>query len=872
MMTRFNRLKLTLAVSTALMTLTGCNDSSTSITPIVDNSDNNPWVALKGAWAQPGAGKAILVGTDDIVLFEYNQNTCIEMASFDFTQGLAQYASIERSAQGQLMLQATSQDSVQKYDEQTLPDSCAEPLSAADINALVTFDYVWQALSDYYAHFDQRNIDWQQVYQKYSPQITTDSTDEQLQQVLAQMIGDLQDANVVLDTGDTQLSGDKKVPLLQAAKATAATALAYGETLSVEQALAQLQGIYLTIQQSYVSESSWQQWPEDSPSPSIAWGLSDNNVGLLVLNNLKEFAQAAQGNEPLSDAEQLEAANTLLAQAKADLDASDGLIIDLRDVKGGSDTIAMAVVELFAATSLDTFSSHISNAQYQSDDTTTYTIEGNESAYQKPVYVIVSQGTVGAAEQIAIALKSQSHVKIVGEATAGALSTPIELTLPNGWQLSLPNTKAQELSGETLSVVGISPHIPAPAYTQTSTRELKFESYQRALVDLGKFQHPAIPVADYEMQMKQLMSDGLIPGAAVAVVKGGEIVYSQGFGKADEQDRAVTPDTPFFVASVSKTLLGTTIAQAEAHGLLSLSDEVEGVPGHSPLGFDISYPGHPEFKPTFAHLVTHTAGLVDDSTISLCTYYFDDDNSSVANWFFGQAVCPETINPSLGEHLQQYLDSQGAFFKPSNFTSNYGVAPGTVNRYSNYGAALAGYALQAKTGKSLAELTQEYVIAPLGLTNTHWSSEGIAENTARRYIVGPDGVAVPLREYRSVTYPDGGAISSAHDLAKYVAAASNGGIYQGQQRLKAAGIEKMLTSQSDVPTTERGIGYFWRLDGDYFSHNGGDFGVLADVWADKHHDIAVVLLTNGDVLHGPAIGSMIGMFAASKALAYGYVE
>lgn len=872
MKTCFSGFKLA-GVAAALLAVTGCgdDDGSTHRIPVIDNSNDNQsiWFEAMGNWAQPGSGRAITIGDGDIKLYEYNQTACLEIDSFDFEQGQADYSMIERSEQ-ELLLQSTEQDKAEKYQQHPLATSCETPLSPDSINAKVTFDYVWQTLNDYYAHFAARNIDWQQVYAQYAPAINADSSDEQLQQILAKMIAGLNDANVMLDTGQVQLTGHKTVPLKQAAKAIAANALAYGEDLTEAQALEQLKSGYLAIQKSYVTESSWQQWPTQSQTPSIAWGLSDDNVGLLILNDLNSYAQTNADDAAASDAQHVQTAKEQLALAATALSTTDGLIIDLRDASGGNEDIAQAVIEMFAATTSDTYSAQLKNAQLHSDEIALYQVQGNEMAYQKPVYLVVSQGTVGAAEKLAIALKSQNHVKIVGEATAGALSNPITLKLPNGWHLSLPNTVVTEPGGDMVSVEGIKPDITAAAYTQTSTRELKFESYQRALSDMGKFQHAHVAVETYEAQMQQLMSAGLIPGAAVAVVKGGEIVYSRGFGRADENGREVTADTPFFIASVSKTLLGTTIAQVEAQGLIALSDIVEG--SGNALGFDISYPQQPEFKPTFAHLVTHTSGLVDDNITGLCTYYFADDHSSVANWFLGQPVCPDSINPSMGEHLHQYLTADGETYKTSNFTSSYGPSAGSVNRYSNYGAALAGYALEAKTGKSLVELTNQYVINPLGMDNTRWSIEGIPLDTARRYIVGGDGVAVPLRDYLSVTYPDGGAISTANDLAKLAAAAMKGGVYQNQQRLAANGVSRMLSSQSDVPTTERGVGYFWRLDGDYFFHNGGDFGVLADLWADTHHDVAVVLLTNGDVLHSPAIGSMIQMFAASKAFAYGYGE
>lgn len=43
-----------------------------------------------------------------------------------------------------------------------------------------------------------------------------------------------------------------------------------------------------------------------------------------------------------------------------------------------------------------------------------------------------------------------------------------------------------------------------------------------------------------------------IPGIAIGIVRGEDVVYVQGYGRADDTGRAMTPDTPFLVASLSK--------------------------------------------------------------------------------------------------------------------------------------------------------------------------------------------------------------------------------------------------------------------------------------------------------------------------------
>ena len=63
------------------------------------------------------------------------------------------------------------------------------------------------------------------------------------------------------------------------------------------------------------------------------------------------------------------------------------------------------------------------------------------------------------------------------------------------------------------------------------------------------------------------------PGAAVAVVRDGEIVLARGYGEADlEHGIAITPDTVFDIASVSKQFCAFAIALLVDKGALSLDD------------------------------------------------------------------------------------------------------------------------------------------------------------------------------------------------------------------------------------------------------------------------------------------------------------
>jgi len=66
-----------------------------------------------------------------------------------------------------------------------------------------------------------------------------------------------------------------------------------------------------------------------------------------------------------------------------------------------------------------------------------------------------------------------------------------------------------------------------------------------------------------------------IPGLALAIVHGDEIVYQKGFGVADPTGRPVTPQTPFNIGSVSKAFTALTVMQLAEAGKLELDAPVQ---------------------------------------------------------------------------------------------------------------------------------------------------------------------------------------------------------------------------------------------------------------------------------------------------------
>jgi CubicO group peptidase (beta-lactamase class C family) len=103
--------------------------------------------------------------------------------------------------------------------------------------------------------------------------------------------------------------------------------------------------------------------------------------------------------------------------------------------------------------------------------------------------------------------------------------------------------------------------------------------------------HPSTPASaqsleprlrDFDARLSRLRAEHRIPGLAAAIVKDRELAWSSGYGWAHDEV-PVTPDTPFWIASLTKPLLGLLFLQLEADGRVDLQDRINDVPGRDGL-------------------------------------------------------------------------------------------------------------------------------------------------------------------------------------------------------------------------------------------------------------------------------------------------
>lgn len=192
--------------------------------------------------------------------------------------------------------------------------------------------------------------------------------------------------------------------------------------------------------------------------------------------------------------------------------------------------------------------------------------------------------------------------------------------------------------------------------------------------------------------------NGQTPGAAVAIVKDGKVVFKKGYGTADlEYDKPITTKTVFNIASVSKQFTAFAVYLLEGQGKLSFDDDIR---KYIPELHDYTTP----IK--IRHLLAHTSGLRDQAALL-----------TLAGWRQDDVLTTEQVLKMLGRQ------------KSLNYT------PGTTFNYCNSGYTLLAEIVHRVSGKSFAAYTEENIFKPLGMTNTLFEDnhELLVKNRARSY-------------------------------------------------------------------------------------------------------------------------------------------
>ena len=318
----------------------------------------------------------------------------------------------------------------------------------------------------------------------------------------------------------------------------------------------------------------------------------------------------------------------------------------------------------------------------------------------------------------------------------------------------------------------------------------------------------------------QLRELGL-PGAAVAVVADGQLLFAQGYGLANQaQNRPVDGErTLFRTGSVGKLITWTAVMQLVEQGRLDLHADVNDY-------LDFAIPATFPEPITLAHLMTHTAGFADQ----------------------GEALF--LLDEAKMMPLRQYLVE----LQPDRV-----FPPGRAQAYSNYGVALAGYIVERVAGEPFAAYVEKNIFAPLEMNHSTLRQPVPAELASHLAVgYGPGDLGrLPGDFLYAPPYPAGAMSASAADMGRFMIAHLQDGRYQDAIILQPETAALMRSRQYAADPRLDGMGYGFmrqRVNGrEILFHRGSTFQFNAGLYLLPEEKVGLYVVYNGaDGMDAPA--------------------
>jgi CubicO group peptidase (beta-lactamase class C family) len=328
-----------------------------------------------------------------------------------------------------------------------------------------------------------------------------------------------------------------------------------------------------------------------------------------------------------------------------------------------------------------------------------------------------------------------------------------------------------------------------------------------------------------------------VPGLAIAVVDGFEIVWVKGYGVTDaEKGGAVTEETLFQAASISKPITAVVALRLAEQGILDLDEDVNvklrswKVPEN-------------EFtrdqKVTIRRILNHTAG----TTVGGFRGYAEDE------------PVPTILD---------VLDGR----PPSNSDSiRVDKVPGESYRYSGGGTTILQLLIEDVTGRSLPDLAREFVFEPLGMEHSSFEKPlpaALAVKTSKGHLT--DGAVITGYTFLRGGSSCCGLWTTPEDLTRFGIELSRAYLGEPGRMLSPASASLMVS-----PTSAGNVGlgmFIEQRDGEiYFQHGGGNVGFKCGFIMHREKGYGAAVMTNGDQGN-----SLVQEIAGSIAREYGWAD
>ena len=337
-------------------------------------------------------------------------------------------------------------------------------------------------------------------------------------------------------------------------------------------------------------------------------------------------------------------------------------------------------------------------------------------------------------------------------------------------------------------------------------------------------------------KLAQKIDQNAVPGLAIAVVFQDKVVYAKGFGVRDINTKApVNPDTVFQLASVSKPIGSTVVAELVGEGKITWDSKLSALDPTFEM-FDPWVTREITVRDMYAHrsgLPDHAGDLLEDLGFTRAEILF--------------------------RLRYQHPDSS---FRSHYAYTNFGMTEGAV-------AAVKPYQLEWE------EACAQKLYKPLGMTSTssRYADFIGRQNKALGHVLADGKWVQKFKRDPDAQSPTGGVSSSVNDVAKWIRLQLANGKFDGKQIVNEKPLAEthhphMLTGFNPFTSMPSFYGLGWNVSYDEqgrlrLNHSGGfDLGVATYVNLVPSEQLGIVVLTNGYPMGIPeALGTIFSDIA-----------
>jgi len=293
------------------------------------------------------------------------------------------------------------------------------------------FEYLWKTFDERYGIFLPKRVDWDLLYAVYRPKVTPNTTDDELFEIMSNMLDNLNDLHVRLDSKNPKRSfrsGGSEKDLIER----------FG---SFENFLTFFHSRLL--QKKYVKGEII-----ETPDKTFAyaWLKDKDAVGYFHFGRFTDIEASSKAVDEIVD---------YFKGAKA-------LIIDVRRNGGGADSVGKVIADRFTDKQRLYMITQMRNGPRHGDfDKPQYWYVEPDGPIQftKPIILLIDEFSGSAAENFALAFRVLPHATLVGDFTAGCFADADALVLPNGWYFSVSINLFVDHNGFCWEGIGVPPDL-----------------------------------------------------------------------------------------------------------------------------------------------------------------------------------------------------------------------------------------------------------------------------------------------------------------------------------------------------------------------------------------------------------------------------